>query len=269
MHSEVSLVIKTFERPAALERLLASILASPAAGCPILIADDSWKANASATLARTNIAYFRLPSDSGLSQGRNYLVDRVATPYCVLLDDDFVFVPETDLAILLDIVRNRGFDLAAGAVRGIGRPCHANIDVAGRDLFVTRGAPPRTLHNGLPVYDLVDNFFLAKTDTLREVRWDDRFKIYGEHLDFFYRYSTRHRSTFTDRVVVGHEQGGYSLRGGLGKHWPGRRLRSSRIFGRKHGIDRVNGRPLSGIRAALDFYLPALGSRVRTTGSAR
>jgi len=260
MKDEVSIVIKTFERPRALERLLRSILASAAADSKILIADDSLHATASDLFERENIQYFRLPYDSGLSYGRNYLVERVTTPYCVLLDDDFVFIPETNLGILLDIVKHKDFDLAAGAVDGLihGKPGYANLEVRDRNLSIKLGAPPRSHCNGLPVYDMVNNFFLAKTATLRDVGWDERFKIYGEHTDFFLRYSAKYRVTFTDEVVVGHEDGGYSFRGGMGKHGPGRLYRSARILGRKHDVDRFGGRYLHGVRGFAGVYIPAL-----------
>jgi hypothetical protein len=34
--------------------------------------------------------------------------------------------------------------------------------------------------------DMVDNFFLADVETIRQVRWDKYFKL-GEHEDFFWR----------------------------------------------------------------------------------
>lgn len=265
MRSEVSIIIKTFERPMALERLLRSILASPATASRILIADDSFHAAESRLLELDSIDYFRLPYDSGLSYGRNFLVDRVTTPYCVVLDDDLVFTRETRLDILLGIVKEKGFDLAAGEgnllVRG--KPGFANIEVSDRNLRIEPGAPPRSYYNGLPVYDMVNNFFLARTDTLRDIRWDERFKIYGEHTDFFMRYSAKYRVTFTDQVVIGHEEGGYGFRGSMGKYAPGRQYRSARIFGLKHGIDRIGGTHLHGIRGFFGVYLSALTAAIR------
>lgn len=260
MRSEVSIIIKTFERPKSLERLLNSILSSTASGSRILIADDSWRRTTSDLLRREGIDYFKLPYDSGLSYGRNYLVDRVTTPYCVVLDDDLIFTRGTRLDILFEIVKYMGFDLAAGEgnllVRG--KPGYANIEVRDKNLTIEPGATPRTYYNGLPVYDMVNNFFLAKTETLRDVRWDERFKIYGEHTDFFLRYSAKYRVTFTDRVVINHEEGGYSLLGSIGKYSPGRQFRSSRIFASKHGVIRAGGKHIAGVRGFFNVYVPAL-----------
>lgn len=257
MRKEVTLIIKTFERPRTLDRLLRSIQASPAADCPVLISDDSLHPAENDLFGRENIHYFKLPYDSGLSYGRNYLVERVTTPYCVLLDDDFFFIPATRLEIFLDIVKHKGFDLAAGIYDGphFG-PGYGIIELTDNNLTIKMGAPPRTIFNGLPVYDMANNFFLAKTETLRNVPWDNRFKIYGEHTDFFYRYSARYKVTVTEEVAIGHDSSGYSLRGGVLRHGPSRGYRSLRILARKHGFERFHGRHVFGIRGVLNWVLP-------------
>lgn len=257
MLGEVSIIIKTFERPRILDRLLKSILSSPAAGCSILIADDSLRPAANDLFGRENVQYFKLPYDSGLSYGRNYLVERVTTPYCVLLDDDFFFIPATRLDIFLDIVKYKGFDLAAGKYDGPQwGPGAGNIELAHGNLSIKMGAPPRSMSNGLPVYDFTNNFFLAKTETLKDVPWDNRFKIYGEHTDFFLRYSAKYKVTFVDEVAIGHESSGYSLRGGVLRHGPSRGYRSLRILARKHGFDRFHGKCVFGIRGVFNWFLP-------------
>jgi glycosyltransferase involved in cell wall biosynthesis len=260
MRNEVSIIIKTFERPRTLDRLLRSILASPAGDCSILIADDSFRPAKSELFSRENIQYFKLPYDSGLSHGRNYLVERVKTPYCALLDDDFFFIAATRLDIFLDIVKNKGFDLAAGKYDGPqwGPGCGI-LERVDDNLSIKMGAPPRSTFNGLPVYDFTNNFFLARTETLRDIPWDNRFKIYGEHTDFFLRYSAKYRITFAEEVAIGHESSGYSLRGGLLRHGPSRGCRSLRILARKHGFKRFHGRYVFGVRGVVNCFLPMFG----------
>lgn len=259
MRGEVSIIIKTFERPRTLDRLLRSILSSPAGDCSILISDDSLHSINSNLFERENIQYFKLPYDSGLSYGRNYLVERVETPYCVLLDDDFFFIPATRLDILLDIVSRRGFDLAAGKYDGPQwGPGYGILERTGNDLSIKMGAAPRAMFNGLPVYDFTNNFFLARTETLKDVPWDNRFKIYGEHTDFFLRYSAKYKVTFADEVAIGHDSSGYNLRGGLLRHAPSRGCRSLRILARKHGFERFHGKHVFGIRGLFNCFFPML-----------
>lgn len=265
MKDEVSIIVKTFERPAALERLLRSILLSSAAKCRILVGDASLRPAMGEWPGRGNVEFFHLPFDSGLSYGRNYLIDRVTTPYCVVLDDDLVFTGDTRLDVLLGIVKERGFDLAAGEgnllVRG--KPGHANIEVSGRKLSLLPGAPPRSHFNGLPVYDMVNNFFLATTGSLRDIRWDEQFPVYGSHIDFFMRYSAKYKVTFTDKVVVQHVEGGYSVRGNKSKYGAARLYKTSRLFARKHDVDQYGDVHLRGIRGFLDVFVPAAWASVR------
>lgn len=101
MPPDVSLIIKTFERRLALERLLDSIRDQGYGHCPILIADDSKEPYRDAILDQYGDivdSYIVLPFDSGLSKGRNELLKRVETTYFVLNDDDFVYDERTDLA---------------------------------------------------------------------------------------------------------------------------------------------------------------------------
>ena len=262
---EVSIIVKTFERTAAIERLLHSILLSSAAQCRILVGDASREPVLDAWPSHPNVERFRLPFDSGLSYGRNFLVDRVTTPYCVVLDDDLLFTEETRLELLLALVKEHGFDLAAGEgnllVRG--QPGHANIERAGRKLRLVAGAKPRALHNGLPVYDMVSNFFLATTGSVRDIRWDEQFPVYGNHIDFFMRYSAKYRVTYTDRVVVQHIEGGYTPLGNRSKYGAGKMYQTSRRFARKHGVDQYGDIHLRGVRGLLDVFVPAAWAAVR------
>lgn len=52
--------------------------------------------------------------------------------------------------------------------------------------------------------DFTSNFFLAKVDKLREVRWDEQLKITGEHFDFFLRASRSLKIGFLTEVEISH-----------------------------------------------------------------
>lgn len=265
LREAVTIIVKTFERPAALERLLRSILLSSAAQCRILVGDAS-RAPGLPTLPEGHrVELFALPFDSGLSYGRNFLVDRVATPYCVVLDDDLVFTPRTKLELLLAIVRDRGFDLAAGEGNLLerGKPGYGLLERDGRRLVLRAGAPARAHHGGLPLYDMVNNFFLATTESLRAIRWDEDMPVYGNHLDFFLRYSARYRVTYTPEVGIDHVEGGYTELGRRSKHGAAKLWGTSRAFARKHGIDQFGDVHLSGVRGFLDVFVPAAWAAMR------
>lgn len=104
----VTALVKTFERPRSLDRLVRSIRRQYPA-LRVLVGDDSMT-----PYPRTDVEYVRLPVDVGAAAGRNALLELVATPYFVSLEDDFAFTDETQLELLLETLRRHDAALAAG-----------------------------------------------------------------------------------------------------------------------------------------------------------
>ena len=185
--SDVTLAIKTFERPQALERLLASIREHyPTIN--VAIADDSERPSFDVGNVGHFVRYHGLEFDVGLSAGRNFLVKNIETRYTVILDDDFVFTAQTDLERWLHGMQSgrSKYALIGGCcVRPDGREQHYEgfmiDDKKRRALRLVRVVP-----TDLAPVHITLNFFIAQTEVLRLVQWDDRFKV-GEHEDFFWR----------------------------------------------------------------------------------
>jgi len=204
----VTFVIKAFERPSCVSRLLASIgLAYP--GVRVIVLDDSFepleaKLLMTAGADLTNLTYIRSDVDVGLSHGRNLLVAAVTTPYVVILDDDFILdapAPDAppDIVHLLAAVESGEFDIAGGCVDSTqGRAWSYSFTRDGSTLIqkpdvpcVANDASSRAPDYATPAaecwrVDSILNFFLARTASLRSVPWDARLKV-GEHEDFFLR----------------------------------------------------------------------------------
>lgn len=135
-----------------------------------------------------------MPFGKGWFAGRNLAVSQVTTKYVLWVDDDFVFTARTRLEKLVDVLERTALDLVGGAVREI-----SGFSTTYRQLLsVEPGAPglgdclrqKRGFHHelvGFPncvVTDGVVNFFLARTDKVREVGFDPRFNRVA-HLEFF------------------------------------------------------------------------------------
>ncbi|GAG84015.1 unnamed protein product, partial [marine sediment metagenome] len=106
---KVTAIIKTFERPKVLDRLIRSIRRFYP-DLAMIVADDSFRAK-----SRHDVETLRLNPDVGLSSGRNALLNCVKTPYFILLDDDLEFTAETNIERLLTIVESEAdIALAAG-----------------------------------------------------------------------------------------------------------------------------------------------------------
>jgi len=225
MLQDVTILIKAFERPAALTRLLDSIEARYP-GCPVLIADDSRDPIRDRVLDRYGAqvdAYLTLPFDSGLSAGRNALLDRVETKYFVLNDDDFVYGSQADLHWMRRQMASSEVELLGGVYlepetidwKALLKP---SVKETARSVYNTARILCRSalgsayavngFHGRIEVQDdsvtlrIVDsptaspyrrcdftsNFFMAQTDAVRTKvgGWHEDLKM-QEHWEFYYR----------------------------------------------------------------------------------
>ena len=197
---DTTVVIKTFERPGFLQELIESIRQRhPEAR--IIVADDGRRPT-----ERHDVEWHRLPCDSGLSAGRNYLVDQVRTPYLLLCDDDFLFTDQTDVASLHAALERTGLDLVAGDAARAGRHLLCGrFDQVGDELHLRRGY--RASDGDVLLADWVPNFFIARTKALKKCRWDDRLKV-GEHADFFLRFQRQGLRAGLLRTSIVHDRAG-------------------------------------------------------------
>jgi len=153
-----------------------------------------------------------LPYDSGASVGRNAIVRACNTPYLLMLDDDLI-VPD-NLAAMRAAIESSG---ELGGVSCIWREhgrlssCAANLYRVGRRLYKDIGTGPdrvpRADGKRLPVYDIVEQSVLFRTETFDDVLWDENFTIMREHVDFFLQHAAlgRWRFAVVPEVVMRHE----------------------------------------------------------------
>lgn len=169
---QLTAVVKTFERPQALKRLLDSIQRLYP-DLKVIVVDDS-----ACPTQMPGVETVVLPYDSGVSAGRREGLHQVTTRYMLNLDDDFVLTRHTDLNRALSILEAEPqIDILGGQV--VNLPLFTVAD------YGPLGVPAETI-GGLPVYDKVANFFVGRTERLRLVDWDPALKRV-EHADFFRR----------------------------------------------------------------------------------
>lgn len=193
MFEEVTIIIKTFERPKALRKLLLSINKYYSKEkISILIADDSRETFEIDFKTKHDITIYKLPFDSGVSSGRNFLLEKVSTEYFITLDDDFLFCAKTKIEDFINTLKiHKEIDLAAGIVfdfpkhwwqkmkkRNISRTVSISDDV------LRRSKTPAGLIGDLKIFNFLPQFFIAKTDKIKNIRWNDYLKTV-EHTAFF------------------------------------------------------------------------------------
>ena len=179
---QVTALVKTFERPQVLRRLVTSIRRLYPS-LRIVVVDDSREPTRLA-----GVETVAMPYDSGISAGRNEGLKRVATPFVLVLDDDFVFYRRTRLAPALALMqRHPEIDIMGGQL--IDLPLLRARPVPSGEIFSTGAKPLVPLGSsigGLEVVDKVSTFYVARTDRLAVVPWDPRLKRI-DHADFFTR----------------------------------------------------------------------------------
>jgi hypothetical protein len=178
----VTAIIKTFERPRLLARLVGS-LQRCFPQLPIIVADDS---RVPTRLA--GVRTIELPFDSGVSAGRQAALAAVATELTWVLDDDFITLRSTALAAAVrGLEQHPELDLVGGNV--IDLPLLSGRGSLHDPLYPTTARPRVSLgtrFGDIVVCDKVPNFFVARTQQLRQVGWDARLRRV-EHGDFFTR----------------------------------------------------------------------------------
>jgi glycosyltransferase involved in cell wall biosynthesis len=178
----VTALIKTFERPHVLARLIKSIKRLYPS-LPVIVVDDS-----RTPTTTPGVTTITMPYDSGIAAGRNEGLKHVETPFVLVLDDDFVFFGGTRLApAMARIEEHPEIDIMGGQL--IDLPLLRKRPVPRGEIFKTTADPVRPLGSsvgGLEVVDKVSQFFLGRRERLELVRWDPRLKRV-DHADFFTR----------------------------------------------------------------------------------
>lgn len=202
---DLTIVIKTFERPGSLFALLDSI-AIFYPRIPIIIIDDSECAMDESAF-RDTVHYVHTDHNIGASAGRNRGVNHVKTNLLLLMDDDYIVTAASEFSLLKEALIEGGFEIAGCRIMNFGKhelTFHGVIEKDGRTVkFINEKAYPN--RNGYPVYDFCVNMFMARTEFLKENTWDDDLKL-GEHCEFFYRMYLKKPGQVTVRpeVVVEH-----------------------------------------------------------------
>ena len=212
LEGDVTVLVKTFERPDALRRLLASIRRFYPR-IPIVVVDDS--AEPLEPVPESITRYVHAPYNSlGAAAGRNLGLTYVETPFVLVSDDDMVFERRTDIGRMLFRLETTSFDVVScvwldydpwrGICRGV-RRFEGTLDVEDGVLVHRLGATRGEL-DGLPVYDVVHQFFVASVERLGFEPWDAELNL-SEHYELFLSLKERGlRCTRLPDVAVQHRQ---------------------------------------------------------------
>ena len=204
IHRYLTIGIKTFHRPECLEYCVHSIR-ERYKRIVTFIADDSTHAmkikNREVLRKVDNVTILDLPFNSGLSFGRNRMVERTSTPYYLTLDDDNYIQDTTDIVGMTGFLKEKiHYGLIAGTCPNRGilydemsasySMCFEEISsTSSKRIIKTRPNSERIPNSYLDntfKTNLTLNLFVARTELLKYFPWNEARKL-GEHEDFFLR----------------------------------------------------------------------------------
>lgn len=179
-NKDVSILIKTFNRPIHLKRLLSSIY-KYLPEIQTVVVDDGNLQHSICDFKKVEL--HTIPFNQGIAYGRNLLAQLAKTKYVISLDDDFVIIDNSNFYKLFELISKTNYDIIGGTVidkmKGE-RHFEGNITFDGNKLHISSIQPGKEIEK----CDIIHNFFIAKTAALLAVKWDNNLKNY-EHLDFF------------------------------------------------------------------------------------
>ncbi|GGB69941.1 hypothetical protein N798_15695 [Knoellia flava TL1] len=184
----VTMTVKTFERPAVLRRCLAS--ARTVFEGRIVVADDSRQPTLD---LGPGVDVLALPFNSGVPVGRNAALDAVTTELVLVSDDDIVLTAATDVVAAMNFLDDHP-EVDLVAFTRIDLPRWRAVEAHDASALFAGAAEPvlpyGTLVGGLPVVPKTPQLYLARTESVRRVRWDERLRMV-DHRDFFSRAAGR------------------------------------------------------------------------------
>ena len=195
--------------------------------------------------------------DIGVSEGRNVLLDQCDTEYFVLLDEDFIFTSATEICKNIRLLATSSLDIIGGSVFDIGvdaaahnqpRTFHGNLKIDGETLEISEtNSDVKFSHENIELCDLVMNFFVAKTDSVKRVKWAPELKL-AEHLDFFIRAKEQKLNIHFDGSMQIKHQQNFSESGVKYIQNRARANNYNELFKNMHGIRSIikDGSPIKG-----------------------
>ncbi|AIF70359.1 hypothetical protein PAP_09925 [Palaeococcus pacificus DY20341] len=213
--NDISVIIKTFNRPDKLESVLGSLVGKGFG--EIIVADDGEQNPLKDFIYKKfenslPLKVLKLPYDSGLAFGRNEAVRASKSKYLLVIDDDMTVNNVEVLKRVLEREKHLGGVAGCLIEKGRYRCFACNLRI--KDRYLIKYDPPLkpkfSEDVGYLEFDLVPNAILVRRKVLNDYSWDPTYKIGFEHLDFYLAHKRlgRWRFAIVPSVFFFHFPGG-------------------------------------------------------------
>jgi hypothetical protein len=198
MNKKIAIILTSIARPQALKKSVESILAVwQDDWCLMVGIQDDYDSESFSIMLKIvednpdkEIRLYDLEYDCGISKARNELIQKVSLwgiPYTLLTADSITFDESMKDALGVAL----GMDIEGYKLCGLNLnnriPWEADLELIPEQSFELDFIDPREkLHRTYVDCRIVRNFWIAKTEALMKVPYDDEL-IMCEHEDFFWR----------------------------------------------------------------------------------
>ena len=209
MNNKIAIIYTTFLRNELAFETIQAIQSQLSENCILLLGDQ----NQSEQRINHNpnwhyTFYYSLPYDCGLSYARNYLVQQVNVlnyKYCLITADSIEFTQLYNFQPIIEFMESDSKIVKVGFQLNNRIPWEYNLTLD--KAFTLHISNEWLLLDNINYHkvDMCKNFFLAKTEALFEVPWDDDLKL-GEHEDHCWRlkqagYKTYHTNAISANYI--------------------------------------------------------------------
>lgn len=208
-----------------------------------------------------NADYIDLPFDSGVCVARNRLVEGVDTEFVMVGDDDFYYIKDKNsnpmVREMIEFLEVMGdFDLIGGRIFEAGslRNYQGHFEMG--DGFLRYHKLPMEVFDRaiIPsgelkykIADLTFNYFVARTEKVKQVPWDEKIKVAYEHSSWFLDFKDAgNKVAFSPEPIVIHKPI-------INERYPEYIKYRIRRNDKKRFFDKHNLRFIQGMKGHIDF----------------
>ena len=195
---DVTAIVATYDRYYALLNLIQSFSESEYSDLNFIVVDSS---PLPSDINYKNVKHIHVPSDTWISKQRNIALENVRTPLFLLLDDDYLCVSGTNINKMLNYINSWEVDIIWWNLINI---LSEQYSFDGSYDFIDNTLYHRVeVKNNNWLYDVIFNFFIAKTDQIKWIWWrDDELKYAREHDDFFLNAKRNWLKVWYDKEII-------------------------------------------------------------------
>lgn len=218
---DIALSVKTFIRPDCLKRFLDSIVLYQnkwqVKFADVIVIDDGDEESQAVnnelvkSYSGLRISYYKYDFNSlGLCKGRNEGLAKCMSEYFICCDDDFILDLSCDIEAALRMLKNEKLDILGGYYRNISSEDAVKYQADNWIGFINRGEKEDFCSIYSSVFpefikcDIVENFFIARTETVRNVGYPEDVPIKEHNIVFLLFKQAGIKIGFTNKLFVRH-----------------------------------------------------------------